>query len=95
MREVEGTPNAETRVDVIERGNAAWRYALTPVTGKKHQLRVHMAALGAPIANDLIYPVLRTGIEDQSRPLKLLAKSLAFVDPLSGVERRFESRFSL
>ena len=95
MREVEGTPNAETRVDVIERGNAAWRYALTPVTGKKHQLRVHMAALGAPIANDLIYPVLRTGMEDHSRPLKLLAKSLAFVDPLSGVERRFESRFSL
>ena len=95
MREVEGAPNTETRVDVIECGKDTWRYALTPVTGKKHQLRVHMAALGAPIVNDLIYPVLRTDVEDYSRPLMLLAKSLAFVDPLSGVERRFESRFSL
>ena len=95
MREVDGVQNAETRIDVIERGNGCWRYALTPVTGKKHQLRVHMAALGAPIANDAVYPVLCTGMEDFNRPLKLLAKSLAFVDPLSGIERRFESRFSL
>jgi tRNA pseudouridine32 synthase/23S rRNA pseudouridine746 synthase len=95
MRESEGEPNAKTRVDVIERGNDRWRYSLTPVTGKKHQLRVHMAALGAPIANDPVYPVLRTEMEDYSRPLRLLAKSLAFVDPLSGVERQFESRFSL
>ena len=95
MREVDGAPNAETRIDVIERGNDAWRYALTPVTGKKHQLRVHMAALGAPIVNDLVYPILRTEMEGYTRPLKLLAKSLAFIDPLSGVERRFESRFSL
>jgi tRNA pseudouridine32 synthase/23S rRNA pseudouridine746 synthase len=95
MREVDGTPIAETRIDGIERGTGTWRYALAPVTGKKHQLRVHMAALGAPIANDLIYPLLRTEMEDYSRPLKLLAKSLAFDDPVSGIERRFESRFSL
>jgi tRNA pseudouridine32 synthase / 23S rRNA pseudouridine746 synthase len=95
MCETDGAQNAETRVDVIDQVNDTWRYALTPVTGKKHQLRVHMAALGAPIVNDAVYPVLRTNTEDYSRPLKLLAKSLAFVDPLSGVERRFESRFSL
>ena len=95
MREADGAPNAETRVDVIERGNDAWRYALTPVTGKKHQLRVHMAALGAPIVNDPAYPVLHTETEDYTRALKLLAKSLAFVDPVNGIERRFESRFSL
>lgn len=95
MREVDGAPNAETRVGVIERGNDAWRYALTPVTGKKHQLRVHMAALGAPIANDAVYPLLRTDAEDYGRPLKLLAKSLAFVDPVSGIERCFESCFEL
>ena len=95
MRETDGAPNSETPVDVIERGGATWRYALTPITGRKHQLRVHMAALGAPIVNELVYPDLRTEREDHSRPLKLLAKSLAFVDPLSGEERRFESRFSL
>ncbi len=95
MCETDGVPNSETCIDVIERDGGTWRYALKPVTGKKHQLRVHMAALGAPIVNDLIYPSLRTQMEDYSRPLQLLAKSLAFVDPVSGVERRFESRFSL
>jgi tRNA pseudouridine32 synthase/23S rRNA pseudouridine746 synthase len=95
MHEADGAPNSETRVDVIERRGTTWRYALTPVTGRKHQLRVHMAALGAPIVNDLVYPDLRTEVENHSRPLKLLAKSLAFVDPLHGEDRRFESRFSL
>jgi tRNA pseudouridine32 synthase / 23S rRNA pseudouridine746 synthase len=95
MREADGVANTETRIDVIDRGDTTWRYALTPVTGKKHQLRVHMAALGAPIVNDPVYPSLRTDIEDYSRPLKLLAKSLAFVDPLNGEERRFESRLKL
>lgn len=95
MRESDGAPNAETHVDVIERSGDTWRYALQPVTGRKHQLRVHMAALGAPISNDAVYPRLRTRGDDYSRPLKLLAKSLAFVDPLNGDERRFESGFRL
>ncbi|HEV8693544.1 MAG TPA: RluA family pseudouridine synthase [Lysobacter sp.] len=96
MREVEGTPNSETRVDVIERAGELWRYALEPVTGRKHQLRVHMAALGAPIYNDRLYPQLMTVADDDyARPLKLLARSLAFVDPLSGDERRFESNLEL
>ncbi len=87
-----GAANSETRVEVLERGEAGWRYALTPVTGRKHQLRVHMAALGAPILDDPLYPVLRERADDDySRPLQLLAKSLAFVDPLSGRARRFDS----
>ena len=96
MREVDGAPNSETRIEVIERLGASWRYALEPVTGRKHQLRVHMAALGAPIQNDRLYPQLtpRAG-DDYARPLKLLARALAFVDPIDGVERRFESRLSL
>ncbi|MHB8912544.1 MAG: pseudouridine synthase, partial [Lysobacter sp.] len=49
-------------------------------------------ALGAPILNDPMYPVLlERADDDYSRPLQLLAKSLAFVDPLSGRARRFES----
>lgn len=93
MREVDGEANSESRIDVIERGVDAWRYALEPVTGRKHQLRVHMAALGAAIANEGFYPVLREeGADDYDRPLKLLARSLRFVDPLSGRERVFESR---
>ena len=96
MREVEGAPNSETRIDVIERAGAAWRYALEPVTGRKHQLRVHMAALGAPICNDRLYPQLAPhDSDDYARPLQLLARELAFVDPLSGEARRFESGLSL
>ena len=96
MREVEGAPNSETRIDVLERKGAWWRYALEPVTGRKHQLRVHMAALGAAIANDRWYPrLVAPGPDDGASPLKLLARSLSFVDPLDGAERRFESRFEL
>lgn len=96
MREVEGEPNSETAIDVIERGERVWRYALAPVSGRKHQLRVHMAALGAPILNDPYYPLAeRRESDDYARPLKLLARSLAFVDPLDGRERRFESGLAL
>jgi tRNA pseudouridine32 synthase / 23S rRNA pseudouridine746 synthase len=96
MREVDGTPNSETRIEIIETRGALVRYRLMPVTGRKHQLRVHMAALGAPIVNDPFYPALR-GVDegDFSRPLQLLAKSLAFDDPLSGERRRFESNREL
>lgn len=96
MRESDGEPNSETRVDVIARGEGCWRYALFPVSGRKHQLRVHMAALGAPIIGDTLYPQLaEKAVDDYRRPLKLLAHSLAFVDPLSGESRRFESRLVL
>lgn len=96
MREVEGQANSETRVEVIERGPRRWRYALEPHTGRKHQLRVHMAALGAPVCNDRFYPQLQErGADDFGRPLQLLARGLSFVDPLSGQAREFRSGLSL
>lgn len=96
MREVEGEADSESRIDVIERDRPHWRYALEPVTGRKHQLRVHMAALGAPVLNDPLYPVLREPLlDDFARPLQLLARSLTFTDPLDGRMRCFESRFTL
>lgn len=96
MREVEGAANSETRIEVIERGDRFWRYRLEPVTGRKHQLRVHLAALGAPILNDDFYPVPATAaVDDPARPLQLLACGLSFSDPLDGRERQFESRLQL
>jgi len=96
MREVEGMGNAITRIRVLERGARIWRYGLSPVTGRKHQLRVHMATLGAPILNDRVYPeLLPQGPDDHSRPLQLLARTLAFTDPLTGASRHFESRLRL
>ncbi|MFC3607889.1 pseudouridine synthase [Stutzerimonas tarimensis] len=99
MTETEGPINSETRVEVIERRGDWWRYGLYPVTGRKHQLRVHMAALGAGICNDPLYPTLlerdEREREDYSRPLKLLAKRLCFDDPLTGQPRRFDSELEL
>jgi tRNA pseudouridine32 synthase/23S rRNA pseudouridine746 synthase len=96
MQEVAGAANSETRIDVIARGDRYWRYALTPVTGRKHQLRVHMAGLGAPIANDGMYPtVIHRAAGHYATPLQLLAKCLSFIDPLRGVERTFRSNFLL
>jgi tRNA pseudouridine32 synthase/23S rRNA pseudouridine746 synthase len=96
MQEAPGPANAQTRVDVIERGESFWRYRLAPVSGKTHQLRVHMLNLGLPILNDLLYPIVHpVGAENFDRPLQLLAKRLAFTDPVSGELLQFESRFAL
>ncbi|MBK6727035.1 MAG: pseudouridine synthase [Xanthomonadales bacterium] len=96
MQEVDGPANSETRIDVLSRAGANWRYALTPITGRKHQLRVHMAALGAAIANDAMYPtLLQRAAGDYSAPLQLLATRLSFTDPLRGIERSFSSDLRL
>lgn len=92
MQEVAGEPNSETMIDVIEARGLLALYRLRPHTGRKHQLRVHMAALGAPIVNDVFYPVaLPDKGDDFSSPLKLLARSIAFEDPLTGAPRFFSS----
>lgn len=94
--EVEGAVNAITQLDVLEIQGSLARYALSPLTGKRHQLRVHMAALGLPILGDGLYPTLTPeGQIDYARPLQLLAKRIEFTDPLSGQVRRFESRQTL
>ncbi|MCO7515084.1 pseudouridine synthase [Pseudomonas guariconensis] len=95
MQEVAGQPNSETLAEVLEKNGELWRYGLSPVTGKTHQLRVHMAALGAAICNDPFYPALCEVQDDYQRPLKLLAQGLRFEDPLTGEVRCFESRLSL
>jgi tRNA pseudouridine32 synthase/23S rRNA pseudouridine746 synthase len=96
MKETEGEPNSETRIDVLEKMNGVTCYQLSPVTGRKHQLRLHLSALGIPIVNDKLYPLMSDAAEDDfSHPLKLLAKSISFEDPLTGRERYFESERKL
>ena len=91
--------HATTHYSVIERcaHKVAW-VSLKPVTGRQHQLRAHMAELGVPIFNDRIYPVLElsdSDAPDYSQPLQLLAKSISFVDPVTGQSRAFASALSL
>lgn len=101
--EVPGEANSETQVRLLATSPAksgshtAQRglYALTPVTGKRHQLRVHMWALGIPIEGDQFYPQVLRGpdeAEDFRHPLQLLAHELRFTDPITGQARRFTSQ---
>ncbi len=98
MREGEGEPNSETRIEVVERNGRWWRYRLHPVTGKKHQPRVHLAALGAGIQNDGFYPELldaEGSPDDYLRPLAAGQGAVASTTRRAGRGRTFESGLRL
>ena len=98
MQEVQGDPNTDTLIELIQENNLWVKYRLTPGSGKKHQLRCHLNALNIPIKNDQIYPILTPYQEydlDFSKPLQLLAKEIAFRDPIVSKERSFVSPQSL
>ncbi|MFX1784862.1 pseudouridine synthase [Prescottella equi] len=95
-REVDGEPNAESRIELLDVRDGVGHYRLLPRTGKTHQLRLHMCSLGVPIIGDNFYPrFYDVASDDYSDPLRLLAHSLEFDDPYTGVRRRFESRRTL
>ena len=78
---------ALTRWEVIGRGEGRTRVRLFPKTGRSHQLRVHMLALGHPILGD---PFYATGEALAAAPRLLLhAETLAFTDT-RGEALRFE-----
>ncbi|MFJ9864922.1 RluA family pseudouridine synthase [Streptomyces sp. NPDC101165] len=92
-REIEGEPNAVTRVELAEHRATLGRYRLVPETGQTHQLRVHLSALGIPILGDPLYPEVTAPVPpgDFRRPLQLLARRLEFTDPVTGAEHAFVS----
>ncbi|WP_103517381.1 pseudouridine synthase [Streptomyces sp. SM10] len=92
-REEPGEPNSESRIELLEHRRGLGRYRLLPATGRTHQLRVHMNALGLPLVDDPVYPVVEPEPEraEYGRPLQLLAKVLEFTDPVTGQPHRFES----
>ena len=97
-QEVDGEPNSETRIRLLKTEGTRALYELEPVSGKRHQLRVHMMALGLPLEGDQFYPTVLRGPdaeEDFSHPLQLLAKSVAFTDPVTGEARAFQSALRL
>lgn len=96
MREVEGEANAETDLELVAWQGGVGRFELRPRTGRKHQLRLHLARLGWPILGDRWYPRLLPATEDDPRePLRLVARQLAFRDPVDGRARVFESGFDV
>jgi tRNA pseudouridine32 synthase / 23S rRNA pseudouridine746 synthase len=98
MREVAGEPNSKTHITLLQRQGLRALYQLEPVTGKRHQLRVHMNALGMPIEGDQFYPQVLRGpdeAENFTRPLQLLAQAVHFTDPVTNAPRVFESQLLL
>lgn len=96
MQEVEGEVNARSRIELLSCKDNLAHFQLSPITGKKHQLRVHMSGLGFPIQNDRYYPELRPEqTDDLVNPLQLIARSLKFIDPVSGKAMEFKSERKL
>lgn len=96
MQVVEGKINSETEINLIEHDSVWAKYQLKPITGKQHQLRVHLNSLGIAIKNDPFYPVVQHKREDDfSAPLQLLAKHIRFNDPVTFKEMEFSSKFEL
>ncbi len=95
MKEIEGETNSETRLDILEKHGNFAKYQLSPITGKQHQLRVHLAALGIPILYDPFYPELIEWKESFDKPLQLLAKQVRFIDPITGKNHLFTSERKL
>lgn len=90
---VDGEPNSHTIIQQLASYGEYSLYELQALTGKKHQLRVHMMQLGMPLLNDALYPIAQAvdQADNFDKPLQLLAKKIAFTDPLSGEKRCFES----
>jgi len=90
MRVSEGENNSHSKIRCLQQTANKAMFELTPVTGKTHQLRVHMQTLGWPILNDKYYPRLQPlSADNYSAPLQLLAKQLEFVDPVTQQPRHF------
>jgi tRNA pseudouridine32 synthase/23S rRNA pseudouridine746 synthase len=92
MKTTPGRVNARSMINLVDVKGKRAHFILQPLTGKTHQLRIHMSGLGFGILNDRYYPVLQDEREDDfNTPLQLLAKSVRFKDPLSGNIREFIS----
>jgi tRNA pseudouridine32 synthase/23S rRNA pseudouridine746 synthase len=104
--------NSETWIDCVERmassnsniqthtahPSALAKYVLKPLTGQRHQLRVHMNSLGLSLVGDQFYPIVKrveSESEDFKQPLQLLANTVAFIDPLTRIKRQFSSLLEL
>jgi len=96
MTIVEGASNSHSVIRCLRQSGDKALFELQPVSGRTHQLRVHMHALGWPLMHDRYYPKLQPRATDvYSQPLQLLAKVLRFVDPVTGQSRVFHSPANL
>lgn len=87
MQVIQGEANSHSEISLIAINGEFGLFKLSPITGKTHQLRLHMNALGLPILNDRFYPSLQAkSADDFNKPLQLLAQRLSFLDPITNVK---------
>jgi tRNA pseudouridine32 synthase/23S rRNA pseudouridine746 synthase len=93
MHIVEGPANSHSLIRCLQCSADKALFELKPITGKTHQLRLHMQSLGWPILHDSYYPQLQASKQpdDFSKPLQLLAQQLQFIDPVTQQSRSFSS----
>ncbi|MCL2564824.1 MAG: RluA family pseudouridine synthase [Defluviitaleaceae bacterium] len=87
---IKNSKEAITNVKVIERFKSTTFIEARLITGRTHQIRVHMAYLGHPLVGDLVY-----GPEKSKYKLggqALFAKSLGFFHPSTGEFMEFEAK---
>ncbi len=97
MNIVEGQANSHSRIRCLQCSKDRALFELHPITGRTHQLRVHMQSLGWPILNDSYYPEAfeTSDPNDFSNPMQLLAQKLQFVDPITKQQRDFSANTEL
>lgn len=96
MKIAPGAANARSYIQLLEINGNRGLFRLQPVTGKTHQLRLHLSSLGFRIIHDRVYPDLQPETHDTfDQPLQLLAKRVRFRDPVSGESREFQSEREL
>jgi tRNA pseudouridine32 synthase / 23S rRNA pseudouridine746 synthase len=96
MTTAPGKANSRSIIKLVEVKENSARFLLSPLTGKTHQLRLHMSGLGFRIMNDRYYPDLQPERDDDfANPLQLLAKKVRFHDPVTGEPMEFTSEREL
>jgi len=92
---LDGGKPSQTRWRVLDRTTLAGapavrrtRLALEPITGRSHQLRVHLSAIGHPIVGDALYAAAAPAPASR---LMLHASSLCLAHPLDGCALNFSS----
>ena len=97
MHVVDGLANSHSRIRCLQCSADKALFELSPITGKTHQLRLHMQSLGWPLLNDRYYPLLLQPVEmeDYRNPLQLLAQKLQFIDPITRQSRSFSTNTEL
>ncbi len=87
---VQGKPSlTRWRVRSLDTAAGSTRLDLSPVTGRSHQLRVHLQAVGHPILGDALYAP--ADVQARATRLLLHARKLRLVHPVTGLKVHFES----